>query len=426
MKIRERGSSLRTDRAIDIGMHRSETSHNVTALFGGIGGLELGLARAGHKASLFCECDPEAISVLQHRFPDLAVSLDVRKVEELAFATSPESDLLTAGFPCTDFSQAGTTKGFEGGRSSLIKDTIELIRLRPFNNLLLENVPNWRQLHKGAYMRWVVEQLESLGYRWAYRTIDARAFGLPQRRLRLFLFACKSGDPREILFHGDAAANEGVFPLTEAAHGFYWTEGNTGLGWGENCVPTLKGGSAVAIPSPPAILLKDGSVVTPDIRDCERLQGFPVDWTNLPERSELTGGGVFKQRRRWLLVGNAINVEVAHWIGERLRNRAAIEMDAGTELAVDAPFPRAAWFDGKKRRSVDLSTWPMARQTESLEEFLNYPGQPLSLRATSGFYRRILASSLRFKPGFVRAVGAHLERMERASSRGDQVQSQAA
>ena len=53
---------------------------------------------------------------------------------------------------------------------------------RPFPHVLLENVPNWRVLHKGEYLREVAQALEKLGYRWAYRTVDALAFGAPQRR----------------------------------------------------------------------------------------------------------------------------------------------------------------------------------------------------------------------------------------------------
>lgn len=388
---------------------------DVTALFGGVGGLELGLHRTGHNTSLFCECDPEAVSVLENRFPDVPVVLDVRQTEVLAEAISPRSDLLTAGFPCTDFSQAGRMKGFDGGRSSLIKDTLELLKRRPFENVLLENVPNWRLLHKGDYMRQVVEELEGLGYRWAYRTVDARAFGSPQRRLRLFLFATLSGDPREVLFNGDEKVPNRAFNLHEAAHGFYWTEGNTGLGWGEDCVPTLKGGSTLSIPSPPAILLPDGLVVTPDIRDCERLQGFPADWTRLDERSDTVGGGTFKPRRRWLLVGNAINVGVAEWLGDALASRRTIDIEPGTALEPGGPWPAAAWFDGNVRRSAALGAWPVAREGSPLADFLNFPGKPLSARATRGFHQRILASRLRFKPGFVDAIGAHLARMEGGS-----------
>jgi len=393
-------------------MSKARTSHNVTALFGGIGGLELGLGRAGHRTTSFCECDAEAVSVLRKRFPEVPIALDVRNTDDLLAIISADSDFLTAGFPCTDFSQAGTTKGFEGGRSSLILDTLQLLKRRRFANVLLENVPNWRQLHRGAYIRHVVEELAAMGYRWAYRTIDARAFGLPQRRLRLFLFATLDGDPREALCHGNELTDERTFPLHEGAHGFYWTEGKTGIGWGENCVPTLKGGSAVSIPSPPAILMTDGRVVTPDIRDCERLQGFPRNWTDLDERCEIVGGGAFKQRRRWLLVGNAINVEVAHWIGEQLADRRPVELEPGTLIETDAPWPAAAWFDGTKRRALPLGTWPVARVSKPLADFLEFPGQPLSLRATKGFQKRISASSLRFKPGFVNAIGLHLARMD--------------
>src|SRR5579859_2780010 len=242
-------------------------SLNVTALFAGVAGLEVGLSRAGHKTTLFCEKDPEAISILRSRFPKIGLVDDVCKQNELLDRVDDRSDLLTGGFPCTDISQAGQTKGFNGSQSSLVRQALALIRRRPFSHVLLENVPNWRFLHGGAYLEEVLSELERLGYRWAYRTIDALAFGLPQRRQRIFLYATTEGDPRDVLFNGQVDPSEHEFELEEAAHGFYWTEGNRGLGWGENCVPTLKGGSGLGIPSSPAILLTDGSIVTLDIRD---------------------------------------------------------------------------------------------------------------------------------------------------------------
>jgi DNA (cytosine-5)-methyltransferase 1 len=60
--------------------------------------------------------------------------------------------------------------------------------------------------------------------------------------------------------------------LDAYAHGFYWTEGIRGLGWAPDSFPTLKNGSTVGIASPPAVLLPSGDVVTPDIRDAERLR----------------------------------------------------------------------------------------------------------------------------------------------------------
>jgi len=75
---------------------------NVTALFRGIGGFELGLSRAGHKTSLFCENDAEAAAVLAARFPKVRIIPDVRHLKTLLESISPRSNLLTAGFPCTD------------------------------------------------------------------------------------------------------------------------------------------------------------------------------------------------------------------------------------------------------------------------------------------------------------------------------------
>ncbi|MGV8841142.1 MAG: DNA cytosine methyltransferase [Bauldia sp.] len=388
-----------------------QVRHNVTALFAGVGGFELGLHDAGHRTSLFCENDPDAASVLAARFPGVPIHDDVRETDTLAGMVAPDSDLLTAGFPCTDLSQAGRTMGFAGGRSSLIRETFDLLRQRPFPNLLIENVPNWRHLHKGAYLTEVTRELETLGYRWAYRTIDARAFGLPQRRLRIFLFATMDGDPRRAIGSDSFEASDLATDIRDAAHGFYWTEGTRGLGWGEDCVPTLKGGSTIGIPAPPAIVLKDGRVVTPDIADAERLQGFPAGWTSLDERSVAFGRGRFNQRRRWMLVGNAVNVAVSRWIGQRLGSRIDLELPEGMPLVNGGKWPESAWFDGTKRRSLPLSTWPVDVRGPGLEEFLSKPGMLLSARATAGFLSRTRESRLRFKPGFVAAIERHLDVM---------------
>lgn len=165
----------------------------ITGLFGGVGGLELGLSQAGHKATAFCEIDPEAATILASKFPGAAIVRDIRRTNEVLEAIAGSSDLLTAGFPCTDLSQAGRVQGFAGGRSSLVRDVLKLLERRTFQHVLLENVPNWRSLHKGEYLREVVEALEKLGYKWAYRTIDALAFGTPQRRIRIFLYATLRG-----------------------------------------------------------------------------------------------------------------------------------------------------------------------------------------------------------------------------------------
>lgn len=389
-------------------------SLNVTAIFGGIGGLEHGLHRSGHRTTLFCECDPDATAVLAKRFHGIPIAPDIRRTEEVVDRIDEGSDLLTAGFPCTDLSQAGRTRGFDGGRSSLIRETIDLLSRREFPHVLIENVPNWRMLHRGQYLSEVIGAVERLGFKWAYRTIDARSFGLPQRRLRIFVYATKDGDPRDVLFHGDVEPDNTEHALSERAHGFYWTEGNRGLGWGEDCVPTLKGGSAIGVPAPPAVLKIDGDLVTPHIVDAERMQGLEPGWTDLEERLPEFGGGPFNQRRRWLLVGNAVNARVAEWIGQRLANPEPFQGPKGEPLNATEAWPLAAWWDGSRRYRVNVGSWPTKSESPiGLEELVGACGAPLSLRATLGFYNRIRNSSLKTKPGFIDAVARHLDRMRR-------------
>lgn len=377
------------------------TAPRVVGLFAGIGGMELGLARAGFAASLLCEIDPAARAVLSTRFPGVPVERDVRRITTLPAGTS----LLAAGFPCQDLSQAGSTRGISGGRSGLVAEVFRILRRQSVPTVLLENVPFMLQLGRGEAMRYLAERFEELGYRWAYRVIDSRSFGVPQRRERVYLVAARDFDPAPILFQGNAEP-----PEADVHHGrpcgFYWTEGQRGLGWAVDHVPTLKGGSTIGIPSPPAIWWPDGRITTPDIRDAERLQGFPAGWTE-------PACEVARPSMRWKLVGNAVTVRVIEWIGERLLRRSGTAHWGLPARPVDGQgaWPRAAYFDGRGRFAVEVTTWPVRRSSPPLAEFLRERQRPLSARATAGFLRRLRSSTLRYPPEFERALAEHLGTM---------------
>lgn len=379
---------------------------NVVGLFAGIGGIELGLSRAGHEALLLCENDVAASAVLAKRFPKLRVHDDVRTLRALP----SETTLLAAGFPCQDLSQAGKTAGIEGARSGLVGEVFRLLSARRVPWVLLENVPFMLHLSRGRALDVIVTALEALGYRWAYRVLDSRAFGVPQRRERVFLVASLDGDPRDVLLVDDAGPPTHTPAFRTVPFGFYWTEGIRGLGAAVDAVPTLKGGSTVGIPSSPAILMPNGEIVTPDIRDAERMQGFAADWT-APARQ------VKKPGFRWKLVGNAVTVPVAHWIGQRLASPSPYGRAwEDASLAPGAPWPRAAYNVGAGRFGSTVSAWPICKSRAGLEAFLKYPTAPLSAKATAGFLGRARSGSLRFPPGFLEAVAAHLERMHAALS----------
>lgn len=86
------------------------------------------------------------------------------------------------------------------------------------------------QLGKGRALDHVVSELEQRGYSWAYRVVDSRAFGLPHRRRRVFLLASLVGDPRGVLLVDDAGQESKLVDPADVACGFYWTEGNRGIG----------------------------------------------------------------------------------------------------------------------------------------------------------------------------------------------------
>lgn len=370
----------------------------VAGLFAGVGGIELGLKQAGFTTSLLCEIDERARAVLQVRFPGVPIEPDVNAIARLPRGI----DLLTAGFPCQDLSQAGRTSGIFGQRSGLIRSVFRLIAASSPPWVLIENVPFLLRLDRGRGIAYVVRNLERLGYRWAYRIVDTRAFGLPHRRERVFLLASRGDDPSTYLFAGDRPVAEALSG-DHVAHGFYWTEGNRGLGWAIDAVPTIKGGSSVGIPSPPAIWFPDGRFATPDIRDAERLQGFPVNWTR---PAELAG----RPSHRWTLVGNAVSVPVARWIGRSLmRPPASRPILRPFDLARHGPWPRAAFGGpGSGRFAVDVGAFPVTRARRHLHEFLHFDPAPLSHRAADGFRRRLQRSSL-FRPSeFDEALNAYV------------------
>lgn len=385
-------------------MNRKQASKRslvCAGLFAGIGGIEHGLHRHGHKTHFLCENEPSAIEVLKERFEGVRLWKDVRELKQLPSGT----ELLTAGFPCQDLSQAGMTRGIGGSRSGLILKVFDLLEARrsrvPF--VLLENVPFMLQLGAGRALEVIISRLESLGYRWAYRVVDSRAFGLPQRRERVFLLASRDEDPARVLFADEAGAPEETSISLRRANGFYWTEGLRGLGWANDAVPTLKGGSTIGIPSPPAILFPNGEIVKPDIRDAERMQGFAVNWTKPAER-------VVKPGFRWKLVGNAVTVDVAAWVGRRLVNPADPVIGPGAPVRSGRSWPRAAMGASGKRFEVTISAWPVRESRPSLGEFLKFPTTPLSVKAIAGFQSRIQKSTLRFPAGFREAVATYLAR----------------
>lgn len=373
----------------------------VAGLFAGIGGLERGLAAAGHEPHLLCEIWEPARAVLAARMPDVPCKRDVRDLKGLP----REIELIAGGFPCQDLSQAGQTLGIGGARSGLVGEIFRLLDRRRVPWVVLENVSFMLQLDKGSGMRTLVEAFEERGYRWAYRVVNSLSF-LPQRRERvLFVATTTDVDPASVILTDEAEPSVLPTNLDAYAHGFYWTEGIRGLGWAPNSIPTLKNGSTVGIASPPAILLPSGDVITPDIRDAERLQGFPENWTRPAEQ-------VSRASLRWSLIGNAVTVPVAVWLGKRLARPGKYDVGRDGALPASGRWPTAARYDGNGRHAVHINSYPKWEARPALTQFLRHDGKLLSARATRGFLSRTERAKLRFADGFQDRLREHLLRMD--------------
>ncbi|RVA14654.1 DNA (cytosine-5-)-methyltransferase [Mesorhizobium sp. M7A.F.Ca.US.002.01.1.1] len=372
----------------------------VVGLFAGVGGLEQGFHSHGHRSVLLCDADPRAREILALRFPRVALFDDIRDLKAL-----PQCDVLTAGFPCQDLSQVGRRKGISGPNSGLIDVVLNLLaKAKPGPTwLVLENVPFMLSLDRGRAIDRIVTALEAMGFAWAYRTVDARAFGLPQRRRRVVILASRMEDPRPALLGVDAAAPE---PDKRGSHacGFYWTEGNTGLGWAIDATPPLKGGSALNIPSPPAIWFpRQRLIAVPSIEDAERLQGFEAGWTHVP--GEDTG----RARQRWRLVGNAVSVPFAGWVARRLKTIDDYDADGDPDLVDEARWPGAAWGFHGRRGKATVSEWPEMAPQLHLATFLTHGVKALSRKATAGFLSRLERSKLRYEDAFHLDLTHHIE-----------------
>ena len=365
---------------------------NTVGLFAGIGGIEHGLAEGGMTTVQLCEIMPEARCVLQHHYPNIRIDEDVTKLMDLA-----PSDLLAGGFPCQNLSIAGNKQGITGEQSSLVNEIFRLIENnRHPNFVLIENVANIISLRKGEAIDLITTKLSAYGYEWAYRLVDPRSFGIPQRRPRFIFLASNLIHPKDILFpldeNVDSAIDDkpGNGEIEVNAYGFYWTEGKIGIGWAKDSIPPLKCGSSLGLPSSPAIWdIRHNFFGTPTIEDAERLQGFPENWTGV-----LVEHG-YKDNKRWKLLGNAVNTTVSNWIGTRLENGIIERLDEDRLFRTNLkPWPKAAISYNGGIMGVKASFYPNGINYIPIMDFLNHPLRPLSLKATLGFEKRVLESTL--------------------------------
>jgi DNA (cytosine-5)-methyltransferase 1 len=404
------------------------------SLFSGIGGLDYGFLEAGIDTVLQVENDPWCRRVLEHHWPEVERRGDVREIDARTFCrggrhlagTGPGADaervrhgwrdevnktvdLVYGGFPCQDVSVAGKRAGLSGERSSLWFEFERIVSILRPRWVVIENVPGLLSSgsQSGADFGVVLRGLVELGYGVAWRILDARFFGVPQRRRRVFVVGCAGDAPRaaqvlavcescgghpptrgetgqDIAFTLDGGARGTSCDLPMTAYALPASARGTGDGhgnaWNTTYLPVgsrLDGGMArplvaresgyrmdlesetfvVSAPirasdghhgwsggrgdgtdNPVAQTLSSSYVKTTasggrhgsqrpvnvvvhgaeGVRrltplECERLQGFPDDWTGVH-----VDGRLIADAHRYRMLGNAVATPCAQWLGHRL------------------------------------------------------------------------------------------------------------
>lgn len=162
----------------------------VLDLFSGIGGIALGLHRAGMQTVGFCEIDPYCRRVLAKHWPGVWIHDDVRTLtRELVAERCGSVDLIAGGFPCQDVSNAGKRIGIEGPSSGLWREYARLIcDIRP-SYVVVENVPG---LLTNGLDR-VLSDLAACGFDAEWQVLPGGSFGAPFVRERVFVVAYPHG-----------------------------------------------------------------------------------------------------------------------------------------------------------------------------------------------------------------------------------------
>ena len=195
----------------------------VASFFSGIGGIDLGLERAGMKVVFQCEINKFCQKILPLHWPGVQLEGDIDNVKAKDI---PQSELWCGGFPCQDLSLAnqGKRKGFGGNRSSLFYKYAGLVYDTPKEQrprwLFMENVPGLLNSRDGSDFHHLLKTLDDLGYGVSWRVLDAKYFGTPQRRRRVYIIASRGSLlSAQVLFEQGATsilADEGRCSEVEA------------------------------------------------------------------------------------------------------------------------------------------------------------------------------------------------------------------
>ena len=158
-------------------------------LFCGIGGIRLGMEKAGFNCIMSSDINTECQRTYNENFGEIPQG-DITLIDEKAI---PDHDILCAGFPCQPFSISGKQKGFDDTRGTLFFEICRIINEKKPSVVFLENVKHLVHHDHGKTLDVILTKLEELGYNVSWRVLNGSDFGVPQNRERIIIIGSLNG-----------------------------------------------------------------------------------------------------------------------------------------------------------------------------------------------------------------------------------------
>lgn len=254
---------------------------------------------------------------------------------EQALEESPETyrhiDLIAFGFPCQDISNANPQgQGLKGKKSSIFFECMRIVNILNPTWLLIENVPRLLSINEGRDFAVVLKTLSESGYGYSWRVLDSQYFGVAQRRKRVFIVGYFGGAcPAEILFEQKSNSRNDKKKRKMGARGLCLTTRD-----GEKQDPTAETYVASTIQATDYKKVQH-NIVAQTIGAIPRgdvsfvWQDTHIAEINPKRKRKVARATKGLDSHRGILIGNAVTVQVAEWIGKRILSEIQKELLLG-------------------------------------------------------------------------------------------------
>jgi DNA (cytosine-5)-methyltransferase 1 len=309
----------------------AENSHSIVSFFAGCGGLDLGMLGGFKCFGREFRSLPYVISYAIDNSRDavdcyrlnLGNHIELGDLTEVNYSDIPSADILIGGFPCQDFSSSGTKTGFAGERGTLYQTMIRYMNIYRPKLVVGENVAHLGRLAAGAYLKQILADIKTEGYKAAVWDLYGPDFGLPQSRRRLFIVGVRDdlpGFPHQPkpshlgrYFTVDDALRDlediSDESICNQSQFFVATKATSGGGQGDHQNRRGEVAYCIRANARGRIQFHYNLPRRLTVRECARLQSFPDSFV-FP----------YTTQRNLTLIGNAVAPLIGHCIGESLRH----------------------------------------------------------------------------------------------------------